>query len=107
MAITAAYIETRPRNLVAAIPFREDFAPPKFVGAISLFFPFSPALLSFSPALLPFSPDLLSLSPDLVGGTYHRAGLRFEVRKGNVKTAMSRSPKVTQIEIGASFEGFN
>jgi hypothetical protein len=36
----------------------------------------------------------------------NRYGLRFEVRKGNVKTAMSRSPKVTQIEIGASFEGF-
>jgi hypothetical protein len=28
------------------------------------------------------------------------------VRKGNVKTAMSWSPKITQIEIGASFEGF-
>jgi hypothetical protein len=26
--------------------------------------------------------------------------------KGNVKTAMSRSPTVTQIETGASFEGF-
>jgi hypothetical protein len=49
--ITAAYIETRPRILVAAIPFREDFAPPKFIRAISLFsFFFNPATVLRNPA---------------------------------------------------------
>ena len=39
--------------------------------------------------------------PDLISRETIRS---LEVRKGNVKTAMSLSPKVTQIGIGASFE---
>ena len=50
MAIPAAYIEIPAQNLVAANPLREDFTPRKFVGAISLFFLFHPAMVHFNPA---------------------------------------------------------
>ena len=52
----------------------------------------------FHPAMVLFNPATVLRNPATV---LRRAGLRFEVRKENVKTAMSRSPKVTQIGIWA------
>ena len=80
-------------------PDLEPLLPPFLFARIQVL-----PLRSSSDFFFLFNPATVLRNPAAV---LRHAGLRFEVRKGNVKTAMSRSPKVTQIEIGVLLEGYN